>query len=150
MEFARLREELRQEGLARRRSFIQGQVCARIADGHTRAAAARLSGVTPETVGRWLRKDADFAAAVRDVECARAPAARPHWGLKMTDSLQETLVGLLREGMTRRDATAAAGVSRQTFYTWFNGRLEFRDAVLAAEASSRVAETKNSRRRGKA
>ena len=146
LEFARLREELRREELAKRRSFIQGQVCARITDGHSRAVAARLAGVTPETVAGWCRKDPVFAAAVGDAESAAGPGQREHWRLKMTAGVQEALVRLLRSGASRKDAAAAAGVSRQTLYTWVKQRPDFRQAVLAAEASARLDRPGRSRR----
>lgn len=134
LEFARLRRELEQEEDTKRRSFIQGQVCARVADGHSRAAAARMAGVTPETVSRWRRADPGFAEKLRTAEGGEGRPSRQHWRLKMTDSVQDAVVRRLGAGASRKEAAADAGVSRQTFYTWLKAKPDFRKAVLAAEA----------------
>jgi hypothetical protein len=146
MEFVRLREELRSGEEAKRRSFVQGQICARITDGHSRASAARLSGVTTETVSRWMRADPGFAAAMAQAQGLHVVADRTHWRLKMTAPVQETLVRMLGCGVTRKEAAASVGISRQTFYTWLNQRPDFRDAVLAAEAQATGGRQRGARR----
>jgi transposase len=134
LQVAQLREELRQEEEAKQRAFVQGQVCAYLTEGYTRAEAARAAGVRPETVSRWCRKDPAFAAAARAAEDGRRHVQpREHRRLKMTNSVQATVVRLLRTGMTRAEAAAGAGISRATFYTWLRRLPEFRDAVLGAE-----------------
>ena len=133
-QFARLRAEVREEEKAQRRSFIQGQVCAYLTEGYSRSAAAQAAGVTPETVSRWCRKYPAFAAAARSAEAERRqsqPQRRRRQ--KMTEGVQSAIVSLLEEGRTRGQAAVAAGISRQTFYTWFQRLPEFREAVLVAE-----------------
>ncbi|MHB8341854.1 MAG: hypothetical protein ACYDB7_11885 [Mycobacteriales bacterium] len=134
LECARLREELRQEGEAKRRAFVQGQICAYLCEGYSRAAAASAAGIRPETLSRWCRKDASFAQAVKSAEEERRhlqPQQRRR--RKMTDSVQGAIVRLLKAGMTRTEAAAGAGISPTTFYHWFKRLPEFRDAVLGAE-----------------
>lgn len=136
LEWARLRHELQQEGAVARRSFTQGQICAWIADGHTRAEAARMAGITAETLARWRRADSGFAEALRAAEQGAGTNEREHWRSKMTEGVRDALLRLLRSGATRKGAAEAVGVSRQTFYTWLNTRPDFRQAVLAAEAAA--------------
>ena len=134
LQVAQLREELRQEEEAKQRAFVQGQVCAYLAEGYSRSAAAQSAGVAPETVARWRRRDATFAAAALAAEQQRRQSLQPERRRKkMTDSVQGAVVNLLQEGMTRAQASAGAGISRQTFYTWFKRLPEFHGAVLAAE-----------------
>ena len=134
LQVAQLREELRQEEEAKQRAFVQGQVCAYLAEGYTRSAAAQAAGVTPETVARWRRRDTTFAAAALAAEQQRQQVRQPERRRrKMTDSVQASFVGLLQAGLTRAEAAAGVGISRQTFYTWFKRLPEFRHAVLVAE-----------------
>jgi transposase len=125
--------EARQAENAHRRGLIEGQVCAHVAHGHTLADAARLAGVTYATVNRWRRTDPTFSGALRAAEEGARPSPREHWRLKMTASTLETLLGFLRSGMTRSEAAAGAGISRQTFYTWMKRAPEFGAAVATAE-----------------
>jgi hypothetical protein len=105
-----------------------------------------MAGTTPETVARWRRSDPIFADNLRAAEAEGGHAERDHWRLKMTASVQEALLRLLRAGESRKDAVSAVGVSRQTFYTWYNQRPAFREAVLVAEARAHTA-TRESRAR---
>ena len=131
-----LEEEQRREAEAKQRAFVQGQFCAYLAEGHSRAAAARLAGTTPETVILWCRRDDDFASAVRAVTAGQRGAlrnirrGRP---TKLTESTQAAIIRLLQIGATRSQAAAGAGISRQTLYSWLRGAPDFRAAVAAAE-----------------
>ncbi|MHB8341055.1 MAG: hypothetical protein ACYDB7_07755 [Mycobacteriales bacterium] len=128
------REEVRREAEALQRAFVQGQICAYLTEGYSRAAAARAAGVRPETLSRWCRTAPAFAAAAKAAEEQRRhvqPAQRRR--RKMTDSMQAAIVRLLQAGMTRTGAAAEAGISPTTFYTWFQRLPDFRDAVLGAE-----------------
>lgn len=51
------------------------------------------------------------------------------------DYRHRLIVAKLQEGCTSREATAAAGIHRQSFWRWVNGSPEFATAVaLAREA----------------
>jgi DNA-binding XRE family transcriptional regulator len=125
---------------ARRRAFQQGQVCAFIEQGRSRADAARAAGVTPETVNRWQRADPNFRRAVQNAERHRGPApTAERQPAKMTVGVQSRIVELLGAGRTRAQAAAEAGVSRQTLYTWLRRRPDFAAAVMAAEDRASLA-----------
>lgn len=137
VQFAELRDEQRRGEMARRRAFVQGQVCAFLAEGYTKTAAAQAAGIRPETVARWCRKDAEFAAAVRAAqESGPRSGPREYRRLKMTDNVQEAVVRLLRSGATRGEAAAGAGISRQTLYAWLKRLPDFHASVLAAEETA--------------
>jgi hypothetical protein len=124
-------QEERREDEVRRQAFAQGQICAHVSAGCTRGEAARLVGVRPETVSRWCLKDGAFAASLKDAEARQYPSAqRPR---RAPESAKATVVELLAQGLTRSQAAAGSGISRQTFYTWLGRLPEFRAAVLAAE-----------------
>lgn len=107
-QFALLREEIRFEEQAKRRAFVQGQVCAYLTEGYSRADAARAAGIRPEMVSRWCRQDPVFAAAARAAQDDRRHVRpRQHRRLKMTDSVQASVVSLLRTGISRAGARAA-------------------------------------------
>jgi DNA-binding XRE family transcriptional regulator len=140
LEFARLREELaeakRREAEARRRAFLQGRICEQLAAGTTRTDAAIAVGLARSTVYRWMKEDPAFREAVEATERTGATArsaSRVRKPLKMRSGARDVILRHLRAGSTRGQAAEAAGVSRQTFYTWFKRFPDFRDAVLAAE-----------------
>ncbi|MHB2023736.1 MAG: hypothetical protein ACYCO3_10455 [Mycobacteriales bacterium] len=132
-------EDERREEAARRRGFVQGQVCAFLSEGYSRAAAARAAGIRAETLSRWCRQDPAFAAAARAAEDGRQVQPKQRRRRKMTAGVQVALLRLLQTGVTRAEAAAGVGISRQTFYTWFQRLPEFRDAVLAAEDAAALA-----------
>ena len=143
LQFARLREELaeaRRRGAdARRRAFLQGRVCERLAAGMTRTDAAIAVGLARSTVYRWLKEEPAFRDAVRAAEqtgVSMRNAPQTHKPMKMRSAARETILRRLRAGSTRGQAAEAAGVSRQTFYTWLKRFPDFRDEVLAAEQAS--------------
>lgn len=121
----------------------QGEVCAHLAAGMTRTQAVTAAGVGVETFNRWLRQDEEFARAVRQARRAardpQQPRRREVRAAKMTDGVRAHLVTLLRAGMTRGQAAGAAGISRQTFYSWLRRVPEFQAAVLAAEDAAALA-----------
>ncbi|MHB2022021.1 MAG: helix-turn-helix domain-containing protein [Mycobacteriales bacterium] len=142
LEFARLREELaeekRREAETRRRVFLQGRICERLAAGMTRTDAAIAVGLARSTVYRWMKEEPAFRQAVEDAERTRAPTLRRprvRKSLKMGPAAREAILRRLIAGGTRAQAADAAGISRQTFYTWLKRFPDFRDAVLAAETS---------------
>ena len=64
---------------------------------------------------------------------------------KLTPAVQRNICNALREGLTRKAASGAAGIDRSTFHRWFvRGEdpeqpvlyRNFRDAVVAAESSN--------------
>lgn len=57
--------------------------------------------------------------------------------VKLGPRTREKILRRLRQGGTRAQAAEAAGVSRQTFYTWIKRFDDFREAVLAAEDRAR-------------
>ena len=69
---------------------------------------------------------------------------------KLTEELQNTIVLLLRNGSYRETACAFAGISRRTYYNWWNrGNAEksgkyrrFLEAVEAAIAKAEIADLK--------
>jgi hypothetical protein len=50
--------------------------------------------------------------------------------------MQDMIVNLLREGVTRSSASKAVGITRQTFYNWMHSDLTFFTRVERAEAES--------------
>jgi len=135
-----LAEEQQAQTEALRRACLQGQYCERLAAGMTRTDAAITVGVARSTVYRWLKEEAGFLDAVNEAEALGAPfRLPPRTGKpsKMGARSREAILRKLREGGTRAQAAKAAGVSRQTFYTWLKRYEEFHQAVLAAEAQGR-------------
>ena len=59
---------------------------------------------------------------------ARALATRADWDK-------------LREGYTSREAAAAAGIHRQSFWRWVNGSVEFATAVAQARETGKEERT---------
>jgi len=123
-----------------RRACLQGQFCERLAAGMSRTDAAIAVGASRSSVYRWLKDEPGFRDAVTDAERLGAPfRLPPRTGrpIKLGRHTREAILRQLRQGATRGQAAVAAGVSRQTFYSWFKRFEEFREAVLAAEAEAR-------------
>jgi transposase len=134
-----LAEEQRAQAEAIRRTGLQGQFCAGLAVGMNRTDATVAVGVASSTVYRWL-KDPSFLDAVRDAERTGAPfRLRPRTGrqVKLGPRTRGAILRRIRQGGTRAQAAEAAGVSRQTLYTWLKRFEDFRAAVLAAEQDAR-------------
>lgn len=135
-----LAAEERGEADAFRRACLQGQFCERLSAGMTRTDAAIAVGVARSSVYRWLKEEPGFLDAANEAELVGAPLRLPPQTgkpSKMGARVRQTILHQLQEGGSRGQAAEAAGVSRQTFYTWFKRYEDFRDAVLAAEARAR-------------
>jgi transposase len=119
----------------REQARIRTAICTEIAGGRSRAEAARIAGISAETFYRWQRDDPSFRLAVRDAlrqrQSARPGASRR--AFKMTPSVRTILLQRLSDGMTRAQAAASVGVSRQTLYAWLRKAPEFAAAVVRAE-----------------
>lgn len=122
-----------------RRACLQGQFCERLAAGMTRTDAAIAVGMARSSVYRWLKEEPGFLEAVEEAERMGAPFRLParRGTSKIGKGAREVILRQLSEGHTRAQAAASAGVSRQTFYTWFKQFEDFRDAVLLAESHAR-------------
>lgn len=134
-----LAQEERAQAESLRRIGLQGQLCAGLAVGMSRTDAAITVGVATSTMYRWM-KDPSFLEAVRDAERTGAPfRLRPRTGrhVKLGPRTHDAILRRIRQGGTRAQAAEAAGVSRQTFYTWLKRFDDFRAAVLAAEQDAR-------------
>jgi len=134
-----LAEETRLAEQGRRRAFVQGQLCAYLASGMTRTDAVVAAGVARSTLYRWLRDERGFREAVMTAERqggSQRSTTKNHNPIKLGASAHDAILRQLRAGGTRGQAAAAAGVSRQTFYTWFKRFPDFRAAVLAAESAA--------------
>jgi len=135
-QWSQLAEEQQREHEILRRVCVQGQICAQLANGMTRTDAAIAVGVARSTMYRWLEEDLGFRRAVAEAELAGSPfriTGRNRKPRKLGEPAREAILRLLRAGGTRAQAAQAAGVSRQTFYSWFKRFPDFRDAVLVAE-----------------
>lgn len=119
------------------RRVTQLDIVAMIAEGKSKADAARAVGVSIDTLYRWRREDPDFRCELANARGMftelRTQAVRQHRPAKMTAGVRDEIVRRLREGATRGEAAAAVGVSRQTLYTWRQRVKDFALAVDAAE-----------------
>lgn len=131
-----LAEEERRAEELRQRAFLQGRFCERLAAGMTRADAAVVVGTARSTIYRWLKDDSVFREAVKEAEqsgAALRPASHLRRSLKLSPTAREAIIRRLQAGGSRSEAAEAAGISRQTFYTWIKRFPEFHAAVLSAE-----------------
>lgn len=126
----------------RNRLRMQGEICAHLASGMSRVDAAQAVGIGVETFYRWMKADREFLMAVQRATRqgrGQRTASRDYHPLKMTRSVQEAIIQALRSGVTRGQAAASAGVSRQTLYAWLKKLPEFKSAVEAAEDAAAAA-----------
>jgi len=119
------------------RVAAQAAICAAVGLGLSKSEAAMRAGVSRESVRLWARSDPSFREALRtaeergrEVRRQRPPLRAPR---RMKKGVRDSITTLLSEGMTRSEALAAAGISKQTFYTWLQRSPEFKRAVLDAE-----------------
>jgi transposase len=126
---------------AQQRQLQQQQLCTHLHAGMNRSDATATVGISRSTFYRWLGGDPQFAAAVADAELAGIPSrlhrhAQRRTPTKLHARARTALLDRLRAGGSRSDAAAAAGVSRQTFYTWLKQFPDLNTAVQAAEQAA--------------
>jgi transposase len=128
-------EDAADDARRQRNKRIQDDVCRRLTEGASKAAAAQGAGVSRETLHDWERKDPSLKRRVRlalseGLDARKRAVAAPS---KMVPTVLEGIVASLAGGLTRAQAIGRAGVSKQTFYTWLHRAPDFRADVLAAE-----------------
>jgi transposase len=123
----------------RERLHRQGVIAAYLMMGHSKREAAERAGISRGTLLRWEKEDPFFRRGVKEAQRngAEGPfvwsSARARHPTKMSLAVRLAIVEGLRQGMTRSQAATAAGVSKQTFYTWLRRRPEFEEMVVVAE-----------------
>ncbi|MHB8719714.1 MAG: hypothetical protein ACYDAC_12625 [Candidatus Dormibacteria bacterium] len=128
-------EEAEHEAQRRRRERIQDEVCQRLSSGATKAVAAVGAGISRDTLNDWERKDPLFHRRVRQA-LAEGIQRRPPRHVpprKVRPSVLSAITTALASGMTRTEAAASAGISKQTLYAWLRRAPEFRREVVEAE-----------------
>jgi DNA-binding XRE family transcriptional regulator len=136
---AHLEEWDRAKDRYREQQRTRATICAEIATGRSRAEAAQLAGVSVETLRRWQREDPSFRIALATAMRERRSQQADRRPFKMTPSVRRMLLQRLSDGMTRAQAAASVGVSRQTFYAWLRKVPEFAVAVASAEDAAAAA-----------
>ena len=120
-----------------RRRRVRDDVCQRLRGGAGKAASAEAAGISRDTLLLWERGDPQFRQRVREALAAgegpRKERLRQRTPAKMRPGVRRAIVAALADGVSRGQAAARAGVSRQTFYTWLRRAPDFRRDVLDAE-----------------
>lgn len=135
LEFDAIDEESERAAQERRRTRIKADVCQRLRNGATKAVAAEGAGISRDTLHAWEEKDAVFRHLVSQA-AAEGIDKRPRRRTPPRKMRQATLKAItdgLASGLSRAQAAAAAGISKQTLYAWLHRAPQFQRDVLIAE-----------------